>query len=57
MSDEAIQEVLRLTGLRKSYNVGEPTETEVLHGIDLVLRRNDFAALIGPSGSGKRARS
>jgi len=46
-------EVLRLAGLRKSYNVGLPTEVEVLHGIDLALGRRDFAALIGPSGSGK----
>jgi lipoprotein-releasing system ATP-binding protein len=46
-------EVLRLEGLRKSYNVGLPTEAEVLHGIDLQLGRHDFAALIGPSGSGK----
>ncbi len=45
--------VLRLEGLRKSYNVGMPTEVEVLHGIDLQVRRHDFAALIGPSGSGK----
>ena len=45
--------VLRLAGLRKSYNVGTPTETEVLHGIDLQVGRHDFAALIGPSGSGK----
>jgi lipoprotein-releasing system ATP-binding protein len=50
---EASSEVLRLVGLRKSYNVGEPTELEVLHGIDLTLARRDFAALIGPSGSGK----
>ena len=46
-------EVLRLAGLRKSYNVGLPTELEVLHGLDLTLGRSDFAALIGPSGSGK----
>jgi lipoprotein-releasing system ATP-binding protein len=52
MSD-ASDEVLRLTDLRKSYNVGLPTETEVLHGIDLTLGRHDFASLIGPSGSGK----
>jgi lipoprotein-releasing system ATP-binding protein len=45
--------VLRLAAVRKSYNVGRPTETEVLHGIDLELGRCDFAALIGPSGSGK----
>ncbi|GAA5236476.1 ABC transporter ATP-binding protein [Verticiella sediminum] len=45
--------VLALEGVRKSYNVGTPTETEVLHGIDLQLSRSDFCALIGPSGSGK----
>ena len=45
--------ILRLEGVRKSYNVGLPSETEVLHGIDLHLDRGDFLALIGPSGSGK----
>lgn len=47
------QEVLRLNGVTKSYNVGLPTEVEVLHGIDLRLQRSDFTALIGASGSGK----
>lgn len=50
MSDS---EVLRLEALRKSYNLGQPNEIEVLHGIDLCIERHDFAALIGPSGSGK----
>ncbi len=49
----ATQEVVRLQGLRKSYNVGTPTEVEVLHGLDLRLQRRDFAALVGASGSGK----
>ena len=54
MSDhDAGQEVLRLEGLKKSYNVGKPTEVEVLHGLDLRLQRSDFAALVGASGSGK----
>lgn len=52
MSDSS-NEVLRLEALRKSYNIGQPNEVEVLHGIDLCIERNDFAALIGPSGSGK----
>ncbi|MGY0559854.1 ABC transporter ATP-binding protein [Luteimonas sp. A277] len=46
-------EVLRLEGLRKSYNIGRPNEVEVLHGIDMRLDSADFAALVGPSGSGK----
>lgn len=50
---DASQEVLRLQGLRKSYNLGKPTEVEVLHGLDLRLQRHDFAALVGSSGSGK----
>ena len=47
------EEILRLEGVRKSYNVGQPSETEVLHGIDLQLERGQFLALTGPSGSGK----
>ncbi len=46
-------EVLRLETIKKSYNIGQPNEIEVLHGIDLCIGNNDFAALIGPSGSGK----
>ena len=46
-------ETLRLDGVRKTYGVGTAVSTEVLHGVDLVLRRGEFSALIGPSGSGK----
>jgi lipoprotein-releasing system ATP-binding protein len=46
-------EVLRLDGIRKAYSVGTPLETEVLHGIDLLLASGEFCALMGPSGSGK----
>ncbi|WP_081858046.1 ABC transporter ATP-binding protein [Thiomonas sp. FB-Cd] len=47
------QPVLRLDALRKSYQVGTPLQTEVLHGISFALARGEFAALVGPSGSGK----
>jgi lipoprotein-releasing system ATP-binding protein len=46
-------EVLRLEKVRKAYNIGMPSHTEVLHGIDLKLERGQFLALTGPSGSGK----
>jgi lipoprotein-releasing system ATP-binding protein len=46
-------EILRLEKVCKAYNIGQPTETEVLHDIDLRLDHGEFLALMGPSGSGK----
>ena len=45
--------ILHLADIRKSYNIGTPVETEVLHGIGLNLQEAEFVALKGPSGSGK----
>ena len=45
--------VVELREVRSAYNVGKPNEVEVLHGINLVLRKGDFCAVMGPSGSGK----
>jgi lipoprotein-releasing system ATP-binding protein len=45
--------VVALSGVCKRFNVGLPTETEVLHGIDLAVQPGEFTSLIGPSGSGK----
>ena len=45
--------LIALEGVRKSYNLGQPNEAEVLHGLSFSLGRGEFAALIGPSGSGK----
>lgn len=42
-----------LEGARKSYNLGQPSEAEVLHGLNLRVESGEFIALMGPSGSGK----
>ena len=45
--------MLRLERVCKSYNIGLPSEIEVLHNIELELEHGAFLALMGPSGSGK----
>jgi lipoprotein-releasing system ATP-binding protein len=46
-------DIVKLEKVCKVYNAGQPSETEVLHDIDLSVRSGEFVALIGPSGSGK----
>ncbi len=47
------QPLIALGDVRKSYNIGQPNEAEVLHGLSLRVDSGEFVALIGPSGSGK----
>jgi len=39
---------IRLTGVRKTYQ-----KTEVIHGVDVVIRDGEFIVIVGPSGCGK----
>jgi lipoprotein-releasing system ATP-binding protein len=45
--------LIELRDIRKSYNLGLPTQAEVLHGLSFDITHGEFVALIGPSGSGK----
>ena len=45
--------VIETRGLRKVYSEGSEAEVVALKGVDLVINRGDFVAIMGPSGSGK----
>lgn len=45
--------VLRLSGVKKSYNKGLESEVNVLGGVDLTLGAGEAVALVAPSGAGK----
>ncbi|MEM9715734.1 MAG: ABC transporter ATP-binding protein [Pseudomonadota bacterium] len=45
--------VLRLASVSKSYNLGKPTQLDVLQSVDLEVSRGEIIGLIAPSGAGK----
>ncbi len=45
--------LLSARNIKKSYYVGTPNELEILHGIDLDIRKGEFVSIVGQSGSGK----
>ncbi len=44
--------VIVTRNLQREYNMGSE-RVRALRGVDLVIRRNEFVAIMGPSGSGK----
>lgn len=44
--------LVELRGVKKSFAMGTE-QVEILHGIDLIVEKGEFVAMMGPSGSGK----
>ena len=45
--------LIKMEGIKKSFNIGKENELEILHGIDFEVNDGDFVSVVGQSGSGK----
>jgi putative ABC transport system ATP-binding protein len=46
------KEIIKISGITKFYNVGNQL-VKALNGVDIIIRQNEYVAIMGPSGSGK----
>ena len=47
------QNIIDLRQIVKRFYVGQPNELEILHSIDLQVKKGEFVSVVGASGSGK----
>ena len=52
MGPDEKKNIIKITGLNKTYTVGE-VEVHALRSVDLVIKEGEFVAVMGSSGSGK----
>lgn len=45
--------IINLHHIVKRFYIGKPNELEILHGIDLQVKKGEFLSVVGESGSGK----
>lgn len=48
-----MKEIIKMTGIHKSFYIGTSQELEILKGIDMTVREREFVSIVGASGSGK----
>lgn len=53
MEIDSNHEIVEMRDIVKRFFIGRPNELEVLHGIDLSVKRGEFISIVGVSGSGK----
>lgn len=45
--------LIKMEGIKKSFNIGKENELEILHGINFDVNEGEFVSVVGQSGSGK----